>query len=162
MPDRKVAAQTIAAFEKATMLRAKAYALIYEELAKETGEKKADKIFMKAIYRLGVDKSKTYSAKAKKNAKAFAEEFVKDPVGSSMFRQRVISADDDRAEIEMKYCPLVKIWKSMGLPKKKISKLCDMAYQVDFGAIESLGYNLKFRCRIADDCKSCILDVSKK
>jgi hypothetical protein len=161
MAKSKTDKKTLDAFERATSLRAKAYAYIYEELEKEAGEELADRVFIKAIYRLGVDKSKTYSAKAKKSAKEFAEEFVADPVGSSLFKQKILSSSTDNAKIQMEYCPLVKMWKDMGLSKSKISKLCDLAYQVDFGTVEGLGYKLKFDCRIADNKKSCILDVSK-
>jgi hypothetical protein len=54
------------------------------------------------------------------------------------------------------------MWKEMGLSKKRIVKLCDLAYRVDFGKIESLGYRLTFCSRIADNEKSCILDIKRK
>jgi hypothetical protein len=150
------------AFENATKTRAKAYAYIYEELLGTVGEKKADKIFSKAIYRLGIDKSKKFPANAKKSAKEVADYFIKDPVSRAAFKQSVVSGDEKSARIQMKSCYLVKMWKEMGLSDARILKLCDLAYQVDFGKIESLGYHLEFSSRIADKGKACVLEITKK
>jgi hypothetical protein len=149
-------------FENATKVRAKAYAYIYEELVKELGAKKADSLFSKAIYRLGKDKAANYPESAKKSAEGVARFFIKDPVSRGAFKQSILSANDTEALIEMKNCALVAMWKEMGYSDARIRKLCDLAYQVDFGKIESLGYNLRFRSRIADNKKSCILEITRK
>jgi hypothetical protein len=162
MNERECPAETIEAFEKATMVRAKAYAYIYEELLAEVGEEKADAIFKKAIYRLGADKAGDYPESTRNNAKQVAEIFTSDPVSRGAFGQSVLSADDTNAKIEMTDCALVRMWKEMGFSDEKIVKLCDLAYQVDFGKIESLGFSLKFSSRISEGGKSCVLEIAKK
>jgi len=91
-----------------------------------------------------------------------ADEFIKDPISRAVFRQKILSCSGDNVKIEMKSCPLVDMWKKMGLSEARISKLCDLAYQVDFGKIEGLGHRLKFTSRISCSNKSCVLDITKK
>ncbi len=162
MKEKECSQETVEAFESATMLRAKAYAYIYEEILKETGEKKADAIMKRAIYRLGVDKSKKYPPEAAVSARKVAEIFTSDPVSRESFGQSLLSGDESSAKVEMTNCALVGMWREMGFTDDKIVKLCDLAYQVDFGKIESLGFTLAFSSRISEGCKSCILEISKK
>jgi hypothetical protein len=151
----------VEAFTTATKARAKAYYFIFEEFANEIGEEKAIKIFSKAIYKFGIDKSKKFSNKAKKSAKQFGEEFVSNPISNKVFKQTFIEGNNDYAKVEMKNCPLVEMWKEMGLSKEKISLLCDIAHMVDFGKTESSGFNLKFNSRIADGENCCQLEINK-
>jgi hypothetical protein len=78
------------------------------------------------------------------------------------FGQSIVSSDENSAKIEMTNCALVAMWKEMGFSDERILKLCDLAYQVDFGKIESLGYSLSFCSRIAGKGESCILEITKK
>lgn len=149
------------AFITATKARAKAYYFIFEEFANEIGEEKAKEIFSKAIYKFGIDKSKTFSNDAKKSAKKFGEEFVSNPISNKVFKQTFIEGNNDYAKIEMKNCPLVEMWKEMRLSKEKISLMCDIAHMVDFGKTETAGYKLKFNSRIADGDDCCLLEIQK-
>ena len=150
------------AFTKATKVRAKAYAYFFEEMAKEVGTDKAMIIFSRVTYRMGQEKAKQFSEEAKRSAKKLAEEFIADPVGSIVFAQSILEADEDHAKIEMKGCPLVEMWEEMELSEDQICRMCDMAYRIDFGTIESLGYELVFPTRIACGEPSCILEIKKK
>lgn len=150
------------AFINATKLRAKAYYYIFEEFSNELGEEKAIKIFSKAIYKFGEDKSKVFSDNAKKSAKKFGEEFVSNPISNKVFKQKFLEGNEEFAKVEMKNCPLVEMWKEMGLSKEKISIMCDIAYMVDFGKTESAGYKLKFNSRIADSDDCCLLEIKKE
>ena len=69
---------------------------------------------------------------------------------------------NDHAKIEMKGCPLVDLWEEMELSEDQICRMCDMAYRIDFGTIEPLGYELVFPTRIACGEPSCILEIKKK
>ena len=151
----------VEAFIEATKVRAKAYSFLYEEMVNEIGRENADKIFSNATYKLGVDKSKLYSEEARKNAKILAEEFVSNPLSHEVFKQSVIEGDENKAVIQMKRCPLVDKWKEMGLSRDKIKTLCDLAYRVDFGKIESLGYKMRFDKRLSDNDDSCMLVIEK-
>lgn len=152
----------IEAFISATKLRAKAYYYIFEEFANELGEKKAKEIFSKAIYKFGEDKSKQFSDNSKQSPKNFGEEFVSNPISNKVFKQKFLEGNNNQAKIKMENCPLVEMWKEMGLSKKKISTLCDIAHMVDFGKTESAGFELKFNTRIADGDDCCLLEIQNK
>jgi hypothetical protein len=150
------------AFIKATKARAKAYYYLYEEMVKEFGVQKADKVFSKAMYNLGLEKAETFRPESKDSAEILADEFVKDGLGKKVFSQTVIESSNLKAVIEMRSCPLVAAWKEMNLSEQKIKKLCDMAHQIDFGTVEGKGLSLNFPNRIACGDESCLLEVYKK
>jgi len=152
----------VEAFIEATKVRAKAYLFLYEEMKAEIGEEKAKKIFSNAVYKLGIDKSKLYPDNVKASAISIAEEFVSNPLSREVFKQSIISGNDDKAIIKMERCPLVDKWNEMKLSENKIKTMCDLAYRIDFGKIESLGFKLTFDKRIADGEDSCVLIIEKK
>ncbi|HEX9063343.1 MAG TPA: L-2-amino-thiazoline-4-carboxylic acid hydrolase [Clostridia bacterium] len=149
-------------FIQASKLRAKAYYYLFDEFSKEIGEEKTQEIFKKAIYRLGLDKSESFSSAAGLSAKTFAEEFVKDPIGKNVFKQSILEAQEDKAVVEMKGCPLVDLWKELNLSDEQIAKLCDAAHQIDYGTVEGKGLKLKFPTRLSHGGSSCILEINKK
>jgi len=149
--------------EDAIKLRAQAYSFIYDEISSVNGKEKADEIFKKAIYKLGSVKSSSYNYNAKTDASILSDEFVnKDTVHKEIFKKQQLSSNKNECVLEMKKCPLVEKWKQSGIDTKEISHLCDLAYQIDFGTFETLGYKLNFRQRLADGADSCILELKKK
>ncbi len=152
----------VEAFINATKQRAKAYYYIYKEFSKELGKEKTKEIFSRAIYKFGEDKSNVFSDNAKKSVKKFGEEFVSNPISNKVFKQKFIEGNEEYAKVEMKNCPLVEMWKEMGLSKEEISLMCDIAHMVDFGKTESAGFKLKFNSRIADDGDCCLLEIMKE
>ena len=149
------------AFIKATHVRARAYYFIYDELCKEMGAPKAREVMSRAIYRLGQDKSRQYSDQARQSARALAAEFTGSPLSKAVFKQSVIEAQDKAASLKMEGCPLVDAWRQMGLAEPLVETLCDIAHQVDFGKVESLGYKLEFPARLACGRSECILNIQK-
>jgi hypothetical protein len=152
----------IKAFKQQVEMRARAYYYIYDEMVKEVGNRKSKEIISRAIYRLGVDKSAAFSKEAKESAEELAGEIIENPVSREVFQKNILESSPEKARIEMRGCPLVNTWKEMGLSAKEIENLCDMAHQVDYGKIESLGYRLKMPERIACMQGRCILMISKK
>jgi len=157
-----VSKETKQAFEEATKLRAKAYAYFFEELIKEMDVQAAKDLCSRATYRLGLDKAETIPEKSRDSAQKIAEHFVANSVGNAVFNQRILSADKNKAVIEMKNCPLVIMWRDMKLPNTRICTLCDFAHKIDYGNIEGAGFKLSFTSRIACGDESCILEISKK
>ncbi len=149
------------AFINATKFRGRAYYYFYDEMAKAFGEDRAAEVYSKAIYRLGIDKSNSFKKESGKSAMALADDFVGNETGRNVFAQTILSADENEATIEMKNCPLVEAWKEMNLTDEMISRLCDLAYQVDYGTVEGLGFKLDFKSRISDGCPACILHIHK-
>ena len=155
-----VSKETIQAFITATKLRAKAYAYFFEEIAKELGDEQSKELCSRVTYRLGLDKASEIPDDLKDSALNFAKAFVADPVGSTVFKQQIISGNEKEAMIEMKYCPLVDMWQRMKLKSEVTGILCDIAHRIDYGTIEGAGFKLTFKSRIACGNKSCVLLIS--
>ena len=150
------------AFKKATSLRAEAYVYFYEEMKKELPRENAIEICKRVTYRLGEKKAGAYPRLTHNNPKSIAEHFISDRLGKKVFDQSIAETSDNSATIEMKYCPLVAEWKKMDLDSNFIALMCDMARQIDFGTIESLGCHLQFLSCIAENDPSCRLKILKK
>jgi hypothetical protein len=145
------------AYVKATRVRARAYCYVRRE-AGETG----DRILGNAAYRLGVDKATRYPADTRESAASLAAQFVSDPIGSEAFAQRITKAESDTAVVEMKRCALVEEWLEMGCDPAEIDALCSCANRVDFGTVETSGYELEFLTRIAAGQDRCTLKMTMR
>lgn len=151
------------AVSEANKTRAQAYYFLYKEMEKKIGKESAVEIFKNAMYKMGKEKSsKKYSNQAKENAEILAEEFVnKDKLHKDLFQKKKVKAEKNECEIQMYNCPLVEKWQEMKLAESEISLLCDLAYQIDYGTFETLGYKLEFLSRCADGDNCCHLHLIK-
>jgi hypothetical protein len=140
--------------------RAKIYACIYRELSKEVGQEKAIEILKRALYARGQEKGRQLAVKlGKPDLHQLAASFVEGKVEMDAFGHEVVREHPDFIVLRLNKCPLVDAWKETGLSPEEQKRMCDIAYQVDFGKFEAAGYKLSFDCRIADGCKSCDLRV---
>ncbi len=148
----------------AIQTRAMAYFDIFEALAEEVGEKRASEIMKKGIYKRGKAHAKRYSKGARNgDIKALAKDFLKGGVNSlQVFGHEVIEAEKDRAVFRLNNCELVKGWQEGGLDQNEVAKMCDIAYAVDYGKFEDLGYNLEFSKRISHGDAFCEMIISRK
>jgi len=138
--------------------RARIYAHIYRELAKEVGEDKAAMILKKAVYARGEEKGEQLSGRIKNpNLHELAVASLEGKGQMDAFGHEVVSENPEYILLRLNRCPLVEAWKEAGIPPEGRKKMCDIAYQVDFGKFEAAGYRLKFDCRIADEQGSCDL-----
>jgi hypothetical protein len=140
--------------------RAKIYAHIYRELAKEVGQDKAVDILKRALYARGQEKGRQLAIKlAKPDLHQLAVAFIEGKEEMDAFGHEIVEEHSDCVVLRLNKCPLVDAWNESGLSPEEQQKMCDIAYQVDFGKFEAAGYKLSFDCRIADGCKSCDLRV---
>lgn len=140
--------------------RARIYAHLYRELSREVGEDKATMILKKAIYARGEEKGKQLAESIKKpNLHELAVASVQGKGEMDAFGHEVVSEHPDYILLRLNRCPLVEAWKEAGIPPEGRKKMCDIAYQVDFGKFEAAGYRLTFDCRIADEQGSCDLRI---
>jgi len=144
--------------------RAMAYFEIFDAIAEEVGEDKAAEIMKKGIYKRGQAGAERYSTKAKEgDFKALADDFMQGGTNSLfVFGHEIIEAGKDHAVFRLNRCELVNAWKEASFDAPKIKKMCDIAYAVDFGKFEELGYDLKFSKRISEGDKYCELLLSRK
>ena len=140
--------------------RAKIYAHIYRELSKEVGEDKAAEIMKRSIHTRGKEKGVQLLERIKKpDLHELAVAFVEGKGEMDAFGHEVVREKSDHVLLRLNRCPLVDAWKDAGLSQQEIARMCDIAYQVDFGKFEEAGFKLSFDCRIAEDGESCDLRV---
>jgi hypothetical protein len=140
--------------------RAKIYLLLYRELSTEVGEEKANEIMKRAIYTRGKEKGLQLTERIKEpSLRELAIAFVEGKGDMDAFGHEVVREKSDHVILRLNRCPLVDTWKDEGLSPVEIKKMCDIAYQVDFGKFEQAGFKLSFDCRIAEDAESCDLRV---
>ena len=153
--------QYMAALMKELKNRARIYVHIYRELSKEVGQEKAIAILKRALYARGREKGLQLSAKiGEPNLHELAVAFMEGQADMDAFGHEIVQEHSDYVLLRLNRCPLVDAWKEAGLTPDEQKTMCDIASQVDFGKFETAGYQLKFRCRIADACKSCDLHVT--
>jgi hypothetical protein len=142
--------------------RAKIYAHIYRELSQEIGPDKAAKVLKRALYAKGQEKGRQLAIKlGEPNLQQLAAAFIEGKAEMDAFGHEIVEEHSDYVVLRLNKCPLVDAWNESGLSSEEQRRMCDIAYQVDFGKFEAAGYKLSFDCRIADGCKSCDLRVKK-
>lgn len=141
--------------------RAIIYARIYQEIAKETGSEKAVEILKRALYSRGREKGLLLAARiGKPDLHKLAISFMEGQGDMDAFGHEVVQAHSDYVVLRLNQCSLAEAWKEAGLSPEEQKRMCDIAYQVDFGKFEAAGYKLVFNCRIAEGCGSCDLRVT--
>ena len=141
--------------------RGRIYVHIYRELSKELGEEKASEILKRALYARGKEKGDLLAARlGKPDLHAVAAAFAEGKGDMDAFGHEIVEEHRDHVLLRLNHCPLVEAWNEAGLSSEEMKKMCDIAYQVDFGKFEAAGYRLSFNCRIADGRKSCDLKVT--
>jgi hypothetical protein len=141
--------------------RAKIYACIYRELSAEVGKEKAMEILKRALYARGKEKGIQLAGRiGKPDLHQLAAVFMEGKGDMDAFGHEVVREGSDGLLLRLNQCPLVEAWKEAGLSSDEQRKMCDIAYQVDFGKFEAAGYKLDFACRVADGSESCDLKVT--
>ena len=141
--------------------RALFYWDLYRTLAEEYGDKEAARLMSKAIYRRGQAKADKYRDKVGGDFKALADAFLEGGDSSlNVFGNEVAAVEKDRAVFRLNGCPLVEAWREAGLSPEEVVMMCNIAYQVDFGKFEGLGFSLRFDSRICEGHPCCELVVT--
>jgi len=141
--------------------RAIFYLHMYRTLEQEFGPERSRELMRKAIYRWGQEKASNCPAEASIDPRIMAEEFIKGGQSTLMiFGNEIVEAEHAGAILRLNACPLVEAWKEAGLEPPEIALMCDMAYAVDFGKYEGLGYTLEFPCRISTGGDYCQLNLN--
>lgn len=144
--------------------RALVYLNMYQILSEEHGKENAIRLMQKAIYQRGQEKAEKYKKDVNENnLKAMADNFLRGGASSlNAFGNEVVRVEEDLAILRLNSCPLVDAWKEAGLTSEDIITMCDIAYQVDFGKFEGMGFSLTFNSRICEGSPYCELVVAKR
>ena len=143
--------------------RALFYMNMYQILSEEHGKEEAIRLMQKATYKRGQAKAEKYKGKVNGgDLQAMADSFLQGGASSlNVFGNEVVKVDADYALLRLNGCPLVEAWAEAGLSTENIITMCDIAYQVDFGKFEGMGFNLAFNSRICEGGDFCELLVTK-
>lgn len=143
--------------------RALFYLNMYQILSEEHGKEEAIRLMQKATYKRGQDKAKKYKQEVNGgDLKAMADGFLRGGASSlDVFGNEVVKVEADFAVLRLNGCPLVEAWAEAGLSTENIITMCDIAYQVDFGKFEGMGFHLAFNSRICEGGGYCELLVTK-
>lgn len=120
--------------------RADLYRLLFDRLAMEMGEERAEEIMVHAITRRGQEVAEAAFAKFGPNdARAVGEAFLAvSPDGGRMYPTEVDRADD-RIAFRVKRCPLKDAWVAAGIGEQRLATLCRIAGAFDRGLFEATG-----------------------
>jgi hypothetical protein len=143
--------------------RALFYMNMYQVLSEEHGKKEAVRLMQKAVYKRGRQKAEQYKKEVEgRDLKAMADAFLRGGASSlNVFGNEVVKVEEDIAVLRLNGCPLVDAWNEAGLSPENIITMCDIAYQVDFGKFEGMGFSLAFNSRICEGRPYCELIVGR-
>jgi hypothetical protein len=143
--------------------RALFYMNMYQVLSEEHGREEAIRLMQKATYKRGQAKAIKYKKKVNGgDLQALADSFLTGGASSlNVFGNEVVKVEPDFAVLRLNGCPLVEAWAEAGLSTDNIITMCDIAYQVDFGKFEGMGFHLAFNSRICEGSDNCELLVTK-
>ncbi len=143
--------------------RALFYMNMYQILSEEHGQEEAIRLMQKATYQRGQAKAEKYKETVNSgDLEALADSFLTGGASSlNVFGNEVVNVEADFAVLRLNGCPLVEAWAEAGLSTENIVTMCDIAYQVDFGKFEGMGFHLAFNSRICEGSNSCELLVTK-
>ncbi|MBL8700060.1 MAG: L-2-amino-thiazoline-4-carboxylic acid hydrolase [Alphaproteobacteria bacterium] len=115
--------------------RALLYWSIYQELAAELGEARAEAILMRAIERRGVATGRAlFGAMAAATPADVAAKFLSvSPGDGTLWPHQVVRHGDGSVEIAVRRCPLKEAWTEAGLTAEEMTRMCRIAGRFDNG-----------------------------
>ena len=125
----------------------------------DAGIKNADEILKKAIYEVG----KTWGEKLGevKDPHEFWDKLLSEDL-KKILKLDWVRDGDDEVELHFYRCPLVYGWEQIELEPEMIKRLCEIAHQVDYGNVESFGFELDMDPGLGRGDEKCTLVVRKK
>lgn len=125
--------------------RAVLYYLFFDEMRKVVGEEEAIAVMKRAIYRRGVEMSKSVRQFAPNRVRELGEHHLAHSAGGgTVFNPEVQRHDDGAFEVLNTTCPLKQAWQDYGLADEDVAKMCDIGSAIDFGKFEGAGF--RFEC----------------
>lgn len=142
--------------------RALVYLEMYDVLAQELGEKKAEELLTRAIYRRGRAMGKGFAQYGPADLEGLKKAFLASvPGGEGIFKPEVLRSGGAELEIQLHGCPLKDAWREAGLPEKKVETLCRIAGAVDKGLFEGAGFKFANRTWTPGAAGCCFLHVER-
>lgn len=142
--------------------RALVYMEVYDVLAAEIGEKKAEELLTRAIYRRGKAMGKSFAKFGPGDLEGLQKAFLASvPGGKGIFRPEVKKSGGAELEIQLHGCPLKDAWREAGLAEEKVATLCRIAGAVDKGLFEGAGFGFGNRTWVPGAEGCCFLHIER-
>jgi hypothetical protein len=142
--------------------RALVYMEIYEVLAAELDEARAEELLTRAIYRRGRAMGKNFAQYGPGDLEGLRTAFLGSvPGGQSIFQPEVLKRGGAELEIQLHGCPLKDAWREAGLSETKVATLCRLAGAVDKGLFEGAGFRFENRTWTPGAQGCCFLHVER-
>jgi hypothetical protein len=142
--------------------RALVYMEVYDTLAEEFGEKKAEELLTRAIYRRGRAMGNNFAKFGPGDLAGLQKAFLASvPGGEGIFRPEVKKSGGTEVQIQLHGCPLKDAWRDAGLADEKVATLCRIAGAVDKGLFEGAGFRFANRTWAPGAEGCCFLRVER-
>ena len=142
--------------------RALVYMEMYDVLAEDLGEHRAEALLTRAIYRRGRSMGKSFAKYGPADLDGLREAFLGSvPGGTEIFQPEVLKQEDAALEIQLHGCPLKDAWREAGLPEDKVATLCRIAGAVDKGLFEGAGFKIENRTWTPGAKGCCFLRIER-
>ena len=140
------------------------YYYFFDEMEKELGNEKAAAIFERATHRRGEEVHEDYKGFLEKDDFPAAGKHFCDtsPIDGELFFPKVEAADASHMVITMRGCPLVDVWREMGLSDEKVELLCKLSCGLDYGNFDTDLTKLSFTGYLGRGDEECRLVVEKR
>jgi hypothetical protein len=120
--------------------RALLYWSIYDELRREIGAERAERVLARAIERRGTEAGDGLFRGVPADPAAIAERFLKtSPAAGRLFPTEVGRDDMGGVHIKVLGCPLKQAWEEAKLPSADMATLCRIAGRFDNGLFGGRG-----------------------
>lgn len=126
---------------------------------KAAGIEDAEKIAGSAAYELG--QMDGQGLKDVKTAGELANRLFT-PITQATFSAEIVADSDEKAVVEIHYCPLVVGWQKAGLSPEEVNDICNLANTRDNGLASELPLNMGFTTRIAAGDNYCSFVITRK
>lgn len=121
--------------------RALVYAAVYDELAAEFGDAKAEEVLKRAIYKRGLAIGQQFARFGPADIEGLRRAFIDFiPDGGRVFQPEVRRCDAGGLDLKFHACPLKEAWLEAGMTEARVAKLCSIAGVVDNGTFEAAGF----------------------
>lgn len=142
--------------------RALVYMEMYDVLAEELGEQKAEALLTRAIYRRGRSMGKSFAKFGPSDLDGLRKAFLGSvPGGEAIFKPQVLKEGGAELQIQLHGCPLKDAWREAGLPEEKVATLCRIAGAVDKGLFEGAGFRFANRTWTPGAEGCCFLRIQR-
>ena len=130
--------------QAAFVMRAVAYAHMFDVLRENFGAERAVSLLGEATRRMGVAMGAKFADLGPDDLAGLKDRFLAGILeGDTLFQPEVTRCDAERLEIRFHRCPLKEAWQAMGRDGEDLALLCKAGGAIDGGLFGAAGFTFK-------------------